>query len=74
MGDDLHEILQNSSIEEYTQNKPSEGNKVEIDKEADVAEERAIQGEDVERKKQEFATASCTINQTFSRKSGVQWR
>ena len=25
-------------------------------------------------KKQEVATASCTVNQTFSYKSGIEWR
>jgi len=33
MGDELHEIPQNSSIEEYTENKHSEGRNVEVDKE-----------------------------------------
>ena len=72
MSEELHEILQNSSNEEYTENKHSQGSNVEIDKEADETEESPIQGEDDGRKKQEFATASHTINQTFSRKPGIQ--
>ena len=50
MGEETHQIPQNNTNEEYTQNKPSEGNQVETDKEADVAKESIIQGEDVERK------------------------
>jgi len=69
----MHEILQNSSNEEYTENKHSDESNVETDKEADEMEESAIQGEDG-RKKQESATASCTVNQTFSLKPGVQRR
>jgi len=42
----MQEILQNSSNEEYTENKHSEGRKVAIDKEADEAEESVIQVED----------------------------
>jgi len=44
MGEEKHEILQNSSNEEYTENKHNEGSNVEIDKEADETEESAIQG------------------------------
>jgi hypothetical protein len=47
MGEELHEILQNSSNEEYTGNKHSEGSNVQIDKEAEESEERAIQGQEV---------------------------
>jgi hypothetical protein len=50
MSEELHEILQNSSNAEYRENKHSEGNDVEIDKEADETEESAIQGEDNGRK------------------------
>ena len=50
MGEELHEILQNSSSEEYTENKHSEGSNVEIDKEAEENEETALQGEDNDRK------------------------
>jgi len=46
MSEVLHEILQNSSNEEYTENKHSEGSNVEIDKVADETEESALQGED----------------------------
>ena len=42
MGEELHEILQNSSNEEYTENKHSEGNNAEIDE----TEESALQGKD----------------------------
>jgi len=66
MGEDLHEILQNSNNEKYTENKHSEGGNVEIDKKADETEESEIQSEDDGRKKQKVAAASCTINQTFS--------
>jgi hypothetical protein len=50
MGEELHEILQNSSNEKYTENKHSEGCNVEIDKKADEAEESALQGENKGRK------------------------
>jgi phosphoribosyl-ATP pyrophosphohydrolase len=50
MGEELQEILQNSSNEEYTENKHSEGSNVEIDKEADETEETVIQGKDNDRK------------------------
>ena len=73
MGEDLHEILQNSNNEKYTENKHSEGGNVEIDKKADETEESALQGEDDGRKKQKVAAASRTINQTFSYKSGTEW-
>ena len=53
MGEELHEILQNSSNEEYTENKHSEGSNAEIDKEVDETEESALQGKDDGRKKQE---------------------
>jgi hypothetical protein len=42
----MHEILENSSNEEYIENKHSDGSNVEIDKEADETEESALQGED----------------------------
>ena len=51
MGEELHEILQNSSNEEYTENKHSEGINAEIDKEVDETEWSALQGEDEGRKK-----------------------
>ena len=66
MGENLHEILQNSSNEEYTEHKHSEGSSAEIDKEVDEPEESALQGKDEGRKKQEAAAASRTINQTLS--------
>jgi hypothetical protein len=50
MVEELQEILQNSSNEEYTENKHSEGSNVEIDKEADDTEESTLQGEDDGRK------------------------
>ena len=74
MGEEMQEILQDSSNEEYTENKHSEGRKVAIDKEADEIEESVIQVEDWRMKMLEFATASSTLNQTFSRKPGVQWK
>jgi len=51
MGEELHEILQNSSNEEYTENKHNEGSNAEIDKEVDEIEESALQGKDDGRKK-----------------------
>ena len=74
MGEELHEILQNSSNEEYTENKHSEGSNAEIDKEVDETEESALQGKDDSRKKQESTAASHTINRTLSCKSGIEWR
>ena len=44
MGEELHEILPNSSNEEYTENKHSEGINAEIDKELDEIKESALQG------------------------------
>jgi hypothetical protein len=42
MGEELHEILENSNDEEYIENKQGEGSNVEIDKEAGETEESAI--------------------------------
>jgi len=42
MCEELHEILQNSSNEEYTENKHNDGSNVKIDTEADETEESAI--------------------------------
>ena len=70
MGEELHEIVQNSSNEEYTENKQSGGSNVERDKEGDETEESALQGVIVPiitmnecgwQKEQEEATASRTI-------------
>jgi len=80
MGEELHQILQNSSNEEYTnkqtnkQKKNSEGNNAGTDKEVDETEGSAFQGKDNGRKKQEAATALCTINQNLSYRSGIEWR
>jgi len=74
MGVELHEILQNSSNEEYTENKHSEGITAEIDREVDEIEESALQGKDDGRKKQEAAAASHTINHALSYKSATEWR
>jgi hypothetical protein len=49
-GEELHEILQNSSNEQYIQDKDSEGSNVEIEEEADKTEESALQEEDDGRK------------------------
>jgi len=46
VGEELHGIVQNSSNEEYTENKQSDGSNVERDKGADGTEESALQGED----------------------------
>jgi hypothetical protein len=73
MGEELNEILQNSSNEEYRENKHSEGSNVEIDKEADETEESVLQREEKGRKTG-TSPASRTINQTFSYKSGIEWR
>ena len=54
MGEELHEVLQNSSNEEYTENKHREGSNVEIDKAADGTEESALQGKTMAEK-----TGSC---------------
>jgi len=51
MGEELHEILQNSSNEEYTENKHSEGSNADIDTEVDGIEGSALQGKDGGRKK-----------------------
>ena len=70
----MHEILRNSSNEDYTENKHSKGSNEEIDKEVDETEESALQGKDNGRKKQGSTAASGTINQTLSCKSGIEWR
>ena len=44
MGEELHGIVQNSSNEEYTENKQSDGSNVERDKGDDGTEESALQG------------------------------
>jgi hypothetical protein len=54
MGEELHEIQQNSSNQEYIENKHGEGSNVETDKEADETEESALQGKDNGKK-----TGSC---------------
>jgi len=46
MGEELHEILQNSSNEEYIENKHSEGSNAETDKEVDESDGNALQGKD----------------------------
>ena len=50
MGEELHEIVQNSINEEYIENIHSDGSNVERDKEGDGTEESAFQGEDDGRK------------------------
>jgi hypothetical protein len=50
VGEEMHETVQNSSNGEYTENKHSDGNNVEIDKEGDGTEGSALQGEDDGRK------------------------
>ena len=54
MSEETHEILQNSSNEEHTENKHSEESNVEIDMEADETEGSELQGEDDGKK-----TGSC---------------
>jgi hypothetical protein len=54
MGEELHEIVQNSSNEEYIENKHSEGSNVERDKEGDETEESALQGEHDGRKNRQL--------------------
>jgi hypothetical protein len=46
VGEKLHEIVQNCSNEENTENKPSDGSNVEIDKEGGGTEGSALQGGD----------------------------
>ena len=72
MGEELHEILQNSSNEEYTENKHSEGSNEELDREVDDTEGSALQGKDDGRKIQEAAVASHTINQTLLCNSRIE--
>jgi len=45
MGEELHEILQNSGNEGYTENKQSEGSNAEIDKEVDGDQRKCTSGE-----------------------------
>jgi hypothetical protein len=51
MGEQLHELLQDSNTQEYTEYKHSEGSNVDIDKEGDEPEESILWGEDDGRKK-----------------------
>ena len=44
MREEMHEILQNSSNEEYKENKHSEGSNAEIDKEVDETKKSTFQG------------------------------
>jgi len=44
VGEKLHEIVQNSSNEEYTENKQSDGSNVERDKESGETDGSAVQG------------------------------
>jgi len=74
MSEELHEILQNSSNKEYTENKHSQGTNVEIDKEADEIGESAIQGEDDGRKNRNLPLLHVNSTTLFLYKSGVQWR
>ena len=71
MGEELQEILQYSSNEEYTGNKHSEGSNVETDKEAYETKESAIQGEDYGRKNRKLPLLDV---QSFSPKCGIEWR
>ena len=61
----MHEILKNSSNEEYIENKHSEGRNVEIDKEADETEESALQGEDNCRKDRKFPLLQIQSTRLF---------
>ena len=54
MGEDLREILQDSSNEEHIENKHNQGSKVEIGKEDDESEESALQSEDDGRKNRQY--------------------
>jgi len=64
-GEELHEILQNSSNEEYIENKPSEGSNAEIDKEACETKESALQGEDNGRKNRKLPLFHVQSNRLF---------
>jgi hypothetical protein len=46
MGEELHEILKNSSKEQHIEDEDSEGSNAEIDEEADETEESVLQRED----------------------------
>jgi hypothetical protein len=73
VGEELHEVLQNSSNEEYKEDKDSIGTNVDIGEKADETEESAIQGKDEGRERERggggvcvcVVAASCTTNQTF---------
>jgi hypothetical protein len=54
MGEDLREILQDSSNVEHIENKHNQGSKVEIGKEDDESEESALQSEDDGRKNRQY--------------------
>ena len=62
IGEELHEIVQNSNNEKYIENKHSGGNNVGTDKEADETEESAIQGEDDGRRNKKLPVLDGRIN------------
>jgi len=70
MGEELNEILQNSSNEEYTENKHSEGSNAGLDE----TEKSVLQGKYDGRKKQDSAAVSRTINQILLYNSRIEWR
>jgi hypothetical protein len=65
MGEEKHEILHNSSNEEYTENKHNEGSNVKIDKEADETEESALQGKDEGSKNRKVPLLHVQQNRIF---------
>ena len=68
MGEDLREILQDSSNEEHIGNKHSQGSNVEI-------ERKMMRLKKVHFKVKMMAEKTgSTINQTFSHKSRTEWR
>ena len=68
MGEDLREILQDSSNEEHMENKHNQGSKVEIEK-------MMMRLKKVHFKVKMMAEKTgSTINQTFPYKSGTEWR
>jgi hypothetical protein len=54
MGEDLREILQDSSNEAHIENKHYQGSKVDIGKADDETEESALQSEDDGRKNRQY--------------------
>ena len=65
IGEELHEIRQNSSNEEYTENKHSEGSNAEIDKEVDETETVHFRGKTMAEKNRKLPLLHYNQSDSF---------